>query len=266
MRRWVAVAVVLGAIGVLVTALWTPLLGVRSVDVAGVRGLTVAQVETAADIHDGTPMLRLDTVGIITRVAQLPRVAWVDVTREWPSTVRITVTERDPIGVLTKADGAHLVDSTGLDYATVAVAPTGLPKIQLPTAAPTDQRTRAVVRVMSALPGQLRMNPGRVAELNSTFPQAGFNERAVIAPGTQSARMSTGLELQVLLPVVNAPFRIYWAYNPMLVRTYLQPPIVADRSYFPNNATFLNSIATYGGAQPFFEKHSTFKFTIGRTF
>ena len=117
-----------------------------------------------------------------------------------------------------------------------------------------------------ALPGQLRMNPARVAELNGTFPQAGFNERAVIAPGTQSARMSTGIEMQVLLPVVNAPFRVYWAYNPMLVRTYLQPPIVADRSYFPNNATFLNSIATYGAATPFFEKHSTFKFTIGRTF
>jgi hypothetical protein len=53
-----------------------------------------------------------------------------------------------------------------------------------------------------ALPGQLRMKPGRVAERNSTFPQAGFNERALMAPGTQSARMSTGLELQVLLPVV----------------------------------------------------------------
>ncbi len=117
-----------------------------------------------------------------------------------------------------------------------------------------------------ALPSQLRMNPDRVAQLNDEFPQAGFGQRAVIAPGTQSARMSTGLELQVLLPVVNAPFRIYWAYNPLLVRTYLQPPIVADRSYFPNNATFLNSIATYGAATPFFEQHSTFKFTIGRTF
>jgi outer membrane protein insertion porin family len=117
-----------------------------------------------------------------------------------------------------------------------------------------------------ALPGQLRLNPQRVADLNDQFPQAGFTQRAVIAPGTQAARMSTGLEMQVLLPVVNAPFRIYWAYNPLLVRTYLQPPIVADRSYFPNNATFLNSIATYGAATPFFEKHSTFKFTIGRTF
>jgi outer membrane protein insertion porin family len=117
-----------------------------------------------------------------------------------------------------------------------------------------------------ALPGQLRLNPDRVAQLNQEFPQAGFNERAVIAPGTQSARMSTGLELQVLLPVVNAPFRVYWAYNPMLVRTYLQPPIVADRSYFPNNATFLSAIATYGASTPFFEQHSTFRFTIGRTF
>jgi hypothetical protein len=50
------------------------------------------------------------------------------------------------------------------------------------------------------------------------------------------------------------------------VREYLQPPIVADRASFPNNATFLNSIATYGQAYPFFEKRTMFRFTIGRTF
>ena len=81
-----------------------------------------------------------------------------------------------------------------------------------------------------------------------------------------SVALSTGVELQVLLPVVNAPFRIYWAYNPLIYRDYLQPPIVVDRSSFPNNATFLNAIATYGPATPFFEKRSTFRFTIGRTF
>jgi outer membrane protein insertion porin family len=116
------------------------------------------------------------------------------------------------------------------------------------------------------LPGQLKMNPDRVDELNGLFPQAGFTGRAVIAPGTQTPRMSTGIELQVLLPVVNAPFRIYWAYNPLIFRDYLQPPIVADRSSFPNNATFLNAITSYGLATPFFEKRSTFRFTIGRTF
>jgi outer membrane protein insertion porin family len=116
------------------------------------------------------------------------------------------------------------------------------------------------------LTDQLRMNPGRVAELNGKYPQAAFDGRVKIAPGTQKMRASTGLELQVLLPVVQAPFRIYWAYNPSRVYQFLQPPIVADRSYFPNNATFLNSIASFGQAYPFFEKKSTFRFTIGRTF
>ncbi len=113
---------------------------------------------------------------------------------------------------------------------------------------------------------QLKMNPGRVSDLNALFPQAGFDGNVKIAPGTQKIRMSTGLELQVMLPVVNAPFRIYYAYNPSIVRQFLQPPIVADRSLFPNNATFLNSVASFGRAYPFFEKHGTFRFTIGRTF
>ena len=117
-----------------------------------------------------------------------------------------------------------------------------------------------------SLPGQLKLNPGRVDQLNETFPQAGFIGRAVIAPGTQKIRTSTGLELQVLMPVVNAPFRLYWAYNPTLFRGYLQPPIVADRSYFPNQATFSNAVASFGNPVPFFEKHSTFRFSVGRTF
>src|SRR5712691_6345693 len=110
------------------------------------------------------------------------------------------------------------------------------------------------------LPGQLKLNPDRIDQLNGLYPQAGFNGRAVIAPGTQTPRMSTGVELQVLLPVVNAPFRIYWAYNPLIFQNYLQPPIVVDRSTFPNNATFLNAIAGsanqpgFGIATPFFEK------------
>jgi len=113
---------------------------------------------------------------------------------------------------------------------------------------------------------QLTMNATRVGELNGLYPQAGFDGKALIAPGTQDLRMSTGLELQVMMPVVNAPFRIYWAYNPKVVRTWLQTPIVADRSMFPNNATLLNSVATWGAAYPFYEQRKTFRFTIGRTF
>jgi outer membrane protein insertion porin family len=115
-------------------------------------------------------------------------------------------------------------------------------------------------------PGQLNMDPSRISYLNNEYPTAGFEGKALVYPGTQAPRMSTGLELQVLLPVVQAPFRVYWAYNPLLVREYLQPPIVADRSIFPNEATFLNAVASFGNAYPFLEQHDLFRFTIGRTF
>ncbi len=63
---------------------------------------------------------------------------------------------------------------------------------------------------------QLTVNPGQVANLNAQFPQADFSTNDVqIAPGTQKVRMSTGLEFDVILPVVNAPFRVYYAYNPI---------------------------------------------------
>jgi len=116
------------------------------------------------------------------------------------------------------------------------------------------------------LPNELTMNPSRVTQLNQEFPQAAFDGKVKLAPGTQNVRASTGIELQVLLPVVQAPFRIYWAYNPLRVEQNLQPPIVADRAMFPNNATFLNAIASFGQGYPFAEKASTFRFTIGRTF
>lgn len=117
-------------------------------------------------------------------------------------------------------------------------------------------------------PAQLHMDAGRVNDLNLSFPQAGFTGKVQIAPGTEKIRTSTGLEIQVLLPVVNAPFRVYFAYNPTRVTENLIPPIVADRSAFPNNATFLNAITNTGLGQiyPFVEKRTLFRFTIGRTF
>jgi outer membrane protein insertion porin family len=116
------------------------------------------------------------------------------------------------------------------------------------------------------LPGELKMNPTRVSQLNAEFPQAAFDGKVRLAPGSQNVRSSTGLEIQVLLPVVQAPFRVYYAYNPWRVEENLQPPIVADRAMFPNNETFLKAVTFFGRGYPFFEPPHTFRFTIGRTF
>jgi outer membrane protein insertion porin family len=116
-------------------------------------------------------------------------------------------------------------------------------------------------------PHQLVLAPQRTQDLNTQFPEAAFTGSIELAPGTQKIRTSTGLELQVMLPVVNAPFRVYFAYNPTNVRQYLQPPIVADPSLFPNNATFQTTKSLFNPANfPFFEQNTTFRFTVGRTF
>jgi outer membrane protein insertion porin family len=115
-------------------------------------------------------------------------------------------------------------------------------------------------------PNQLSLNQGRLDELNGQFPQAAFGKQIVVSPGTQKMRSSTGVELQIMMPVVNAPFRLYWAYNPQILEDFIIPPVVTERSMFPNNRTFIESIRLYGQAYPPFEKRRTFRFTISRTF
>ncbi len=82
-------------------------------------------------------------------------------------------------------------------------------------------------------------------------------------------RMSTGVELQVILPVVNAPFRIYYAYNPLRVNTEGPQPTIT-RDMFPagaaGNTTWLNTIATYAPSYLIREPRKTLRFTVATTF
>jgi outer membrane protein insertion porin family len=83
-------------------------------------------------------------------------------------------------------------------------------------------------------------------------------------------RMSTGLELQMFLPVVNAPFRIYWAYNPLRLDSPATPPIPITRSMFPAGAagdyTYKLAVNTYAPSFLLREPRKTFRFTVATTF
>jgi len=47
--------------------------------------------------------------------------------------------------------------------------------------------------------------------LNTQFPQAGFSNHPRTPPGSQPIRMSSGVELQVVVPRIKAPLRFYGA-------------------------------------------------------
>ncbi len=113
---------------------------------------------------------------------------------------------------------------------------------------------------------QLRPVASRIDDLDTMFPQAGFPDNVLTAGATEKVRMSTGVELQIFLKRIHAPLRFYWAYNPLTVQGYLQPPIPFDRSTFPNNATFTEALYEDGSTSVIQERRNMFRFSIGRTF
>jgi outer membrane protein insertion porin family len=96
-------------------------------------------------------------------------------------------------------------------------------------------------------------------------------------------RMSTGAELSVIMPVINAPFRLYFAYNPLRLfeRPYCNDVVIGGnkgscsaelitRDMFPpggaGDYTYQEAIQAYGARDLFREPRKTFRLTVSTTF
>ncbi|WP_420238140.1 outer membrane protein assembly factor BamA [Telmatobacter bradus] len=97
-------------------------------------------------------------------------------------------------------------------------------------------------------------------------------------------RMSTGAEVSMIMPIVNAPFRLYYAYNPL--RLYEQPycnsalaigknqsncnTSLITRSMFPTGGagdyTYDEVSSAYGSRYVYREPRKTFRLSISTTF
>jgi cell division protein FtsQ len=134
-----------------------PVLAVRAVHVDGLRVLPADQVQEAAGIGAGTPLLRVDVEAAETRVAQLPPVASVEVTRDWPDSVVITVVERVPVAVVGDRGRRSLVDADGVLFDTVTgAAPDGVVPLDVASPGPDDPATRAGIAAVASLPADVR--------------------------------------------------------------------------------------------------------------
>ena len=114
--------------------------------------------------------------------------------------------------------------------------------------------------------------------------KVGFRQNIHPVAGTNFVpRMSVGAELSVLMPIINAPFRLYYAYNPLrLYETpYCNEPgsgshqlscsaSLITRAMFPpggaGDYTYQEAIESYGAQDIFREPRKTFRFTISTTF
>jgi len=155
---------------------FTPLMAVRQVQVQGLSSVSQGQVLTALDVPTGTPLLRVDLTAAAARVARLPRVARATVDRHYPSELTVSVTERVPMVFVNKPDGNHLLDATGVDFATAPPTP-GVPRLVLADPSPNNPLTKAALAVVGALPDAVRTQVDQVA------PASVLDVRLILARG-----------------------------------------------------------------------------------
>ncbi len=114
--------------------------------------------------------------------------------------------------------------------------------------------------------------------------EVGYKQNIRPISGTNFVpRMSTGAELGVFMPIINAPFRIFYAYNPLRL---FESPFCNDvlvggkqgscsaelitRAMFPSGGagdyTYNEAIQAYGSRYVFREPRKTFRFTVSTTF
>jgi outer membrane protein insertion porin family len=129
----------------------------------------------------------------------------------------------------------------------------------------------------------LHLDPTGVANINSTFPGVVVPNKLPIFQGTNfRIRDSTGIEFGVNLPIVQAPFRIYYAYNLNRLHSQIAAPLpVVNQSTLTSFKNTLDAITpniweneivpqlnflSNPGRLNYFEPKTTFRFTVGKTF
>ncbi|HTZ48011.1 MAG TPA: outer membrane protein assembly factor BamA [Verrucomicrobiae bacterium] len=133
----------------------------------------------------------------------------------------------------------------------------------------------------------LKLDPTGVENINQQFPLVNQGQQLQIAPNTNfHIRDSVGIEFNINLPIVQAPFRIYWAYNPLRLHETIVAPY--DKINLANLFAQCQSLGLLDPLHPnqcdpsvlyqvqpvlqnpgrlnYFEPASTFRFTVSRTF
>lgn len=207
-----AIGAVVVIVALFAVVYFTPLLSVRKVSVLGVRSVPEDQVVAALAVPEGRPLLRVDTGAAAKRVAQLPKVAEVRVQRDYPSTVKVTVTERTPVLFFDSPQGTHLVDGTGVDYATEPPPP-GVPRLKVGSPGQDDPATQAVLRVLTSAPPPLRTQVGEVAAKSISDIRLTLLDGRTVVWGSDDR---SDRKAAVALPLLSQPGRTYDVSSPDL--------------------------------------------------
>jgi cell division protein FtsQ len=160
LRITLVVAITVLVIGVVFLVLHSPLLDVDHVRVTGEQRESAGEVEAAARVRLGDPLLFVDTGAIARRVERMPWVEKARVRRDLPGTITITVTDFVPTSYVRAPDGRlALIAADGRVIAMAKTAPAKSVEIRGERVAPPVGSLispPAVANVGVHLPARLR--------------------------------------------------------------------------------------------------------------
>lgn len=167
--RRVAVAATAGLmvtlVGLILTAVYSPLLALRSITVDGTARIDSAEIVAALDDQLGTPLALIDFTRISSEMSAFPLIRSYVTEVAPPGTLVVHVSERQPIVSVSRGTGFDLVDPAGVVVQQSAVRTPGVPLVDLGGAAVDGPAFRAIVEVLLALPPDLA---GRIDSASST--------------------------------------------------------------------------------------------------
>jgi cell division protein FtsQ len=113
--RWVVVVgIVFGLLAVLAVLFASPLFSVRTVSITGARYTDPAALQRVVDSLEGEPILVVDLDRARERIKAIPWVEDATVHMDFPDTVRIQISERQPVAAFQGTDGWYrVIDDTG---------------------------------------------------------------------------------------------------------------------------------------------------------
>lgn len=208
-------AVVAVVVGGFAAVYFTPLLSVRTIEVVGAESVPEGQVIGELDVPLGERMVDVDAGAAAQRIAAIPALASVRVQRVYPSTVKVTVTERVPVVFVDEPDGTHLLDATGVDFA-VAAPPPGVPRLVTDDPGFGDQATDSALSVLESLSPALRGQVGEVRASSISDVSLVLLDGRTIVWGDQS---NAERKSAVALALLSQPGQIFDVSSPDLPTT-----------------------------------------------
>jgi len=159
---------------------------------------------------------------------------------------------------------------------------------RIPIAGPVDFSFYTDVGLDMALNhSQLQLNPQANSTLNgglygcpvlvngtcqggAPWP-GGVPNRLGVIPGTNiQPRVSVGPQITAMLPIINAPVRLYFAFNPVRLHQDVNSQFIVTRSMFPageaGDFTYNEAKANYGSQYFLWEPRKTLRISVSTSF